>query len=480
MRITLNDSDIQQPEPKPVRKRVVKERKPLTRKQKFTRAIFSLIGVICILAISFAGYLIYKAYKTGQAIGFKLTPKDIITQDKPELKRDSTNTYTNALIVGIDTRETGNLLNTDSIILASYNHNTKDVTMLSIPRDFNVQIKPDVIWFSRINAVYATYEGMEEGSGLPRLQDVVTEITGKEIQYYAMIDYNGFTDLIDALGGIDINVENSFTDYMYPAGYGYQTVSFVAGPQTMDGDTALKYARSRHSMHNGEGSDFARARRQQNVISAVVNKVMSGSLLDPKALMNLFNVVQDNIQISEFTISDIEAGVRTLTDFKDNSGEIFSFVLDPNIGSGRLVSTRNMESGAYAIAPTEGLGKYENIQEYLSYMYSDPLLYEQDPKVRVYNTGLGYTDSMTVYTNLKKKFPYLNISYMSTLFNDKEGNTIYLNSEETTYQYSLDAINKFLKADSTQKPEYITSKLNAEDISILLGDTILEEEIDTE
>jgi len=93
----------------------------------------------------------------------------------------------------------------------------------------------------------------------------VEELVGEEIQYYAMIDLKGFVNLIDSLDGTYINVENSFTDYMYPAdnNVGYQTVTFTAGPQTMDGDIALKYARSRHSMDNGEGSDFARARRQQ-------------------------------------------------------------------------------------------------------------------------------------------------------------------------------------------------------------------------
>jgi hypothetical protein len=87
---------------------------------------------------------------------------------------------------------------------------------------------------------------------------------------------------------------------------------------------------------------------------------------------------------------------------------------------------------------------------------------------------------MTEYTSIKERFPYLNISYMGTLFNDKTGKSIYLNSDEITYQYSLNVLNDYLKADNTEKPDYITSRLNAEDITILLGGTIIEEDIETE
>jgi LCP family protein required for cell wall assembly len=479
MRITLDDSEIRQPDVvrTPINtKRVKKERSPISTKQKIVRIILLIIGIISVVAIAYFGYFVYKAYKTGQSIGLNLRPADIITQKVPELKKDSTGKHTNALIVGIDTRETGNLLNTDSIILVSYNYDTNDVIMMSIPRDLHVQIKPDVKWYSRINAVYSTYEPTGEGEGFERLCEVVTEITNKEIQYYSMIDYKGFVELINTLGGIDINVENSFTDYMYPDGVGYKTVKFVEGPQHMDGETALEYSRSRHSMHNNEGTDFARARRQQNVISAITEKVMSGSLLDPKALTNLFNVVQDNIQISEFTIEDIDAGVRLLSKFKDD-GEIYSFVLDPSAGVNRLLTSQNVvNTGAYAIGPIEGLGKYDNIHDYIDDVWSDPQLYEENPIIKIYNIGLGSTDTTEKYREMVAEYPYLNIGYMGTLNSDKEGTISYLNdnSEKT---YSLEVLNKYIKPDSTSKPEYITSRLNAEDITILFGKPIVEETV---
>ena len=486
MRVTLNDSDIQQPEivkttsridriVKPKKQRTRPVRVPLTKKQKIVRTIFLIIGILAVCVLTYVGYSVYKAYKTGQAIGFSLRPKDIIAQNTPELRRDSTGKYTNALIVGIDTREKGDLLNTDTIILVSYSYDKNEIIMLSIPRDLHVQIKPDVTWYSRINAVYATYEPKGDGLGIERLTDVVTEITGQEIQYYGMVNYKGFVELIDSLGGIDINVENSFTDYKYPDGTGYKTVRFTKGPQVMDGKTALEYSRSRHSNHNNEGTDFARAKRQQNVVAAITEKVMSGSLLDPRALMNLFNVVQDNIQISEFTLDDIEAGVILLSKFREDS-DIYSFVLDPSAGASRLLTSQNViNTGAYAIGPIDGLGNYTDIQEYLSQVWDDPQLYQENPIIKIYNTGLGYTETTKKYNDMVKQFPYLKIGYMGTLSTDKTGTISYLN-DDSTYSHSLESINKYIKPTSTIKPEYVTTRLNGEDITILYGE-IIEEEI---
>lgn len=482
MRITLDDSELKQqaikkPRSKPIKNR--KERKQVKNKDKSkvktaTKIIFAIAGVLLTVFLAYGGYLAYKAYKAGHNIGLRLKPSDVISQEVPTLKKDSTGTYTNALIVGIDTRERGNLLNTDTIVLVSYNHKSKEAVMLSIPRDFHVQINPDKYWFQRINSIYSTYEQKGEGEGLLRLREVVSEITGHEIQYHAMIDYKGFVDLIDTIGGVDINVENSFTDYRYPDGYGYKTIKFEQGPQNMSGSTALEYARSRHSMHNNEGSDFARARRQQKLITGVTEKIASTSLLDPQSLLSLFNVVQDNLKVSEFTLNDIEAGIKELKTLREE-GDIYSFVLDPTAGAGKLVTSENVvNSGAYAIGPIAGLGNYENIQEYVEKIWNYPKLYEENPVVRVYNTGLGYTPTYEKYQELVENFPYLRMYYAGTLYNDKEGTVSYINSDEG-FTHSLEVLNKYINPDIKEKPEYITTKLNAEDITILYGKEIVSE-----
>ena len=438
--------------------------------------IYSLLTLLSI-GLIYGGYKVYRITKD---LGFKLNPSDLVAKETPpELKKDSTEKYTNVLLVGIDTRGNGSsLLNTDSIIFASFNHDTKDIPLVSIPRDFYVSL-PDEFWFKKINSFYSYGEELEEGSGLSLLQTKVEELVGEEIQYYAMIDLKGFVDLIDSLDGTYINVENSFTDYMYPAdnNVGYQTVTFTAGPQTMDGDIALKYARSRHSMDNGEGSDFARARRQQKVLEALKKKVFdSGNYTNPQLVLDLINNVSSNLTISEFTIDDIKAAINIQDELKEGEGEIFSFVLDPNIGNSRIVTSKNVTTtNAYAIGPVLGLGEYEDIHDLINKTLGTPSLYEEDASIYIYDTGLGYQNTYTKKQELLEKYPYSNIKFMGSLYYDKEGVVIY--EHETGLKAStFDILATYLDTTNLTQPEYITTNLNGEDISIFFGEEIILEE----
>src|SRR5690606_21863522 len=125
------------------------------------------------------------------------------------------------------------------------------------------------------------------------------------------LDFDGFTEVIDILGGVEVEVEKTFTDKKFPipgreedtcgltAGPGqeepeylcrYETITFEKGVQMMDGKTALKFARSRHSEDPEEGNDLARGRRQQKVILAIKNKMLSGEIISsPSKLSQLWN-----------------------------------------------------------------------------------------------------------------------------------------------------------------------------------------------
>jgi len=434
-----------------------------------------LISLVLITVVGSIFYFLYKGYKATKDIGFNFSPGQLIEQKKdPELKKDSTGKYTNVLIVGIDTRENTQLLNTDVIIVGSYNHETKDIVMISVPRDFHAQTHLDKLWFNKINSTYMVNEKKLPGSGLTALEQVVEGVTGLEIQYHAMIDFKGFVDLIDSVGGVYVNVDNSFTDYMYPLGTGYQTVSFKAGPQLMDGDTALKYSRSRHSQQNGEGSDYARARRQQKVIDALKDAVLSSeTLLNPTKIMGLFSAIQNNVKVSEFDLEDVQAGVNILKSIKDDDkGSTYSFVLDPTAGNYSLISTNIVKNAGYAIAPKEGLGKYTNIHEYIQLTLNNPTLYSENPSIYVYDVGLGYQETYKKTQELRDHFKYLNIKFMGTKYRDKEGIHVFSHKDDE-YSYSVNTLAKYLKIESTVKPEYITTRLNNENISILFGKTVV-------
>jgi len=469
--INMTDSDLKKSH---VSKKNL-EGKFVKKKNPFLKILLSLILVI---AIGGGLYFVYKGYVVGKEIGFNFSPSELIQKKKdPELKKDSTNTYTNVLLVGIDTRKNTKLLNTDVIIVGSYNHKTKDLTMFSIPRDFWARPVSDRTSFTKINAAYSINEGKKEGEGLPALELVVEEILGIEIQYHAMINFDGFTQLIDSVDGVYVNVENSFTDYQYPQGNGYQTISFKQGPQLMDGETALKYARSRKSQQNNEGSDYARAKRQQKVINAFIDKLLSTeTLLNPSKLMSLLTSVQNNLKISEFTLDDIVASVNILKNIKDENPTFstYSFVLDPTIGNYSLI-TADIGIEGFAIGPKEGLGKYTKINEYVDLALLYPALYSENPSVFVYDTGLGYKTSNTQTQELKTKFKYLNIRFQGTKYSDKEGVYIYSN-EIDKFSKSVDILAKYIDTENKIKPEYITVN-TAGDISILLGKEIIVEDI---
>jgi LCP family protein required for cell wall assembly len=442
-------------------------------KKKTTKKLSVKILLAILLTLLLTGiiYLFYKGYKTTQDLGFSFSPRQLIEQKKdPELKKDSSGKYTNVMLVGIDTRENLGLLNTDTILVASFNHETKNLVMISIPRDFSAQVDPTKNWFNKINSAYVTNEEKKEGSGLPVLQSIVEDILGLEIQYYAMIDLKGFVSFIDAIGGITVNVENSFTDYMYPLGNGYQTVSFKAGPQEMDGDTALKYVRSRKSMHNNEGSDYARARRQQRLIEGLKDALLSSeTLLNPSKLMGLLSSIQNNVKVCEFDIEDIQAGINLLKEIQQETSSSYTFVLDPLVGNRSLVST---DSGTYTIKPIAGNGKYEDINEYIQLILSNPILYYEAPSIYVYNTGLGYQATNNKAKILKENFKYLDIRFMGTKFSDKD-NVYVFSNKESEFTSSVEILATFLKTENSFKPEYVTSRINGEDISILFGKEVV-------
>ncbi|HRY22170.1 MAG TPA: LCP family protein [Candidatus Dojkabacteria bacterium] len=476
--IDLKDTNLAVPQKSREKiKNVKREKLPTNgttpKKNKRKKIIILVIVTLVLLGL---GFLIYKGYIFSHDLGFRLRPEELLGREEKSLKKDPSGKYTNVLLVGLDTRENTGLLNTDTIMMASYNYETNDITLLSIPRDFHVEVEEGVNWYVRINSIYNVAEQEKQGTGIIALQDTVERVTGQKIQYYAMVDFKAFVGIIDTLGGIDVNVENSFTDYRYPLGKGYQTVSFEAGPQTMDGETALIYSRSRHSLQNNEGSDFARAKRQQKVIIALKDKLLSSeSLMNPKTILGILPSIDGNIRVSEFSTNDIEAALELFKEFNENSGKIYSFVLDTSIGNYSLVENKPMESGAYAIGPKIALGDYTDINEFVGLIMTNPALYGEKAKVLIYDTGAGYQTVLAITEKLNEGYPYLDITFAGTLRTDREEIIIY-SHEEGENSHTVRELSKYLETDLTTQPDYITSNLNGEDVTILIGSNIRTEE----
>ncbi|MFA6161251.1 MAG: LCP family protein [Patescibacteria group bacterium] len=184
----------------------------------------------------------------------------------------------------------------DTIILATFDRKQNRVAMLSIPRDLAYPLGNGK--FEKINSLNAWQEVEHPGEGAQKTAELIGTLFNIHIDHVIRIDFDGFTKFIDALGGVDVTVEKSFTDTSYPIGEdgGWRTVSFKKGDTTMNGETTLEFARSRHG-NNGEGSDFARSKRQQLIIQGVREKLFSlGTLANPKKISELINILSGHIQ----------------------------------------------------------------------------------------------------------------------------------------------------------------------------------------
>lgn len=194
---------------------------------------------------------------------------------------------------------------TDTMIFVSINPKDNSIITISLPRD---------IWIpelrAKLNSTYYWGNQKKPGGGLALTKSKVESITGQTVQYGAVIDFEGFKQIIDTLGGISVNVENSFVDEKYPiAGREndncggdpelkcrYEIISFEKGRQTMNGETALKFIRSRNAVGD-EGTDFARAARQEKVITAIKEKILSTKvLLSPKKLLQIKKIVMEHVE----------------------------------------------------------------------------------------------------------------------------------------------------------------------------------------
>ncbi len=180
------------------------------------------------------------------------------------------------LIMGIDKRpgDTGTGFNTDTLILVSINPINKSIGMLSIPRDVYVAL-PGQSTMQRINSIYAAGELQEPGGGPKLLIQAMRYNFGMPINSYVVVSFDAVINLVDDIGGVDINVPTPIDDPEYPDTFnGFDPLHIPSGLVHMDGQLALKYARTRH-----QDSDYDRTRRQQQVILAIRQKAVQPQVL---------------------------------------------------------------------------------------------------------------------------------------------------------------------------------------------------------
>jgi len=328
---------------------------------KFT--IFKYIFAFLITVGIISGLILKSKYPEALANIFK--PVSVVSNAIVDGHLKTTDGRTNILILGMDKRSTENhnvsSVLTDTMMVVSIDEKGEKPVVISIPRDLWV---PETQ--SKINAVYAL-----SGKDINLTKKAVEVVVGMPIHYYVLVGFDAFKDSVDAVGGINIVVDETFDDYLYPIegmenaipeSLRYEYLHFDAGSQTMDGETTLKYARSRHSTNANEQGDFARARRQQKVAVAIKDKATSAdTLLNPTKIKDLYDSYSKNI-VTDITLSDALVFYQKYKDLE--IGGISKIVLsnetrnEDNLGSGTLIAPTEEEraemyTGQYVLIPAD-------------------------------------------------------------------------------------------------------------------------------
>jgi len=265
---------------------------------------------------------------------------------------------TNFLVLGIRGFDTNDGDLTDTMIFVSLDSKTRRAVLISLPRD---------LW---VDALQAKINTAYHYGGFDLVKKTVSEILGQQIDYLIVIDFESFSKIVDVLGGVEINVQRAFDDFYYPIPgkendtcngdkelrCRYEHLHFDAGKQQMDGTTALKFVRSRHAVGE-EGTDFARAARQQQLLLAIKQKIFASKLyLHPQKVFQLIKVLQEYLVVD---INRWEYGNLAILLTKID----FSQIKTATIGENLLFNPKKHPSGQWVLVPKSG--NWKEIQAFV-------------------------------------------------------------------------------------------------------------------
>ncbi len=251
-------------------------------------------------------------------------------------------------IIGTDQRKKKQKgFRTDANLLLVLRPSVKKAVLISAPRDLTISGR-------KINAVYPL-------QGANAYKNVWAKISGVNVDRYTALGFDEFVWAIEQVNGVEVNVERNFTDERYPGdreNWGPIKLEFQSGVQKMDGERALKYVRSRKG-GNGEGSDFARMKRQQNLILSMPEAFLNNrKVLIPFGAQAFLDLITGKIKF-DFRLEDVEKLYNFLTDYKN--WKIERLVLD-----GSYVYTANSKDfgGAYTLLPKDS--SYSSVKSFIA------------------------------------------------------------------------------------------------------------------
>lgn len=333
-------------------------RPPLSDKARHN--ILTAIGVILLVVVMYYMSLKALSFLSGtRLIGFF---SDIFGKELTVDERG----HTNILLMGVggEGHEGSDL--TDTIIIASVSQKDNSISLLSIPRDLYVESS---LGGSRINRLYEKGKlQWNSEEGLDFVKDTVSKILDIPLQYYVKVDFEAFEKTVDAVGGIDIDVEQEINDAEYPRDgtYDFEPFYLAKGPQHLDGKTALKYVRSRKTT-----SDFDRSKRQQELLLAVKAKIKNEWLFSSKStIKNLYYSLNDHIE-TNMSVREMISLAEFGTTWDSNNISMATLNDEPIFRGGFLYTPlRELYGGAFVLLPAGD--NFEAVKEYLNLVLYGP------------------------------------------------------------------------------------------------------------
>lgn len=380
-------------------KKQPKDKKPKSKKRRIVISILSAIIVI-LLGVT-AWFFIWGNDILARITGGQGNVFDLFTETYGPLKTDE-NGRTNILAFGtsgydMDGNE-GNSVHdgaqlTDSIMLISLDQDTGDVAMLSLPRD--LKASPTCTATGKINEVYwcNNMQDNDENAGATALMTEVGSILGVDIQYYAHLNWGSLENIVNALGGITVVLDEDINDYNYTG------VVYKAGVEYhLDGEGAVALSRARHGTENG---DFSRGASQQKILIGIKDQVLNKKF-SISEILSFATTLGDNLR-TNFSVNEMKSLAHLSSTFNfDNMRQIS--LIEPK----RLVTTGNINGISY-VYPSAGVGNYGAIQNYVATMLSnDPRGYE-DYTILILN-GSGEPGVAGAEQTALKEDKYQNIS----------------------------------------------------------------------
>lgn len=351
-------------------------------------------GVLVALGILMGGGLALKLYIKSHGI-FKGGSNGAAALNKnvsPTLLKGEGDGRVNILLLGRGGTGHDGADLTDTILIASIDPIAKEVALVSLPRD--LWVRSSAGGQSKINAVYSlakmnylsnytekqqtdAVKDQAQKAGVKAIEDTITATIGIPIHYYGMIDFQGFIDAVNAVGGVDINVKTEVYDTFIQADNNNNPLIAAVGQQHFDGKHALLYAQSRHGSLRG---DFDRTERQREVVVALKEKILSlGTFANPIKINQLIDAIGNHVS-TDFSQNELKRVYDVAKDVPSTKIASIGLADPPN----NFVTTDNI-NGQSVVVPRAGLFNYTEIQSYIRNTLRDSFLKSENANIIILN-----------------------------------------------------------------------------------------------